>query len=96
MCEEKFASIPVQINHIFRVQNLWLLEVYQFNKWRMHKKNDGIINELSLLHGTRQNDPMGICQGEDGFDLRLSKKGSWGYALYFSDCIKYVDKFAHM
>ena len=62
----------------------------------MYKKNDGIINELTLFHGTKGNDPMVICEGEDGFDLRLNKKGSWGYALYFSENIVYADKFAHI
>ena len=94
-CEEKFMSMPMKIHHIVRVQNLWLLELYQFNKRRMYK-NDGIINELTLFHGTKGNDPMVICEGEDGFDLRLSKKGSWGYALYFSENIVYADKFAHI
>ena len=56
--EEKFVSMPVKIHHIVRVQNLWLMEVNQFNKWRMYKKNDGTINELTLLHGTKENDPM--------------------------------------
>ena len=87
-------SMPMKI-HIVRVQNLWLLELYQFNKLRMYKK-DGIINELTLFHGTKGNDPMVICEGEDGFDLRLSKKGSWGYALYFSENIVYADKFAYI
>ena len=94
--EEKFMSMPVKIHHIVRAQNLWLLEVYQFNKQRMYKKNDGTVNELALFHGTKGNDPMVICMGEDGFDLRLSKKGSWGCALYFSENIMYADKFAHI
>ena len=96
ICEDKFMSMPVKINHIVRVQNLWLMEVYQFNKWRMYKRNDGTINELTLFHGTKGNDPMVVCKGEDGFDLRLSKKGSWGHALYFSENIMYADKFAHI
>ena len=81
ICKQKFMSMPVKIYHIVRVQNLWLMEVYQFNKHRMYKKNDGTVNELTLSHGTKENDPMVICKGEDGFDLRLSKKGSWGCAL---------------
>jgi hypothetical protein len=72
------------------------MKVYQFDKWRMPKKNNGTINELTLFHGTKGKDPVVICEGEDGFDLRLSKKGSWGYALYFSENITYVDKFALM
>lgn len=70
--------------------------MYQFNKWRVCQKNDGVNNELTLFHGTRKSDPMTICKGEDGFDLRLSKKGSWGCALYFSESVAYADKFAHI
>ena len=49
------------------------MEVYQFNKWRMYKRNDGTINELTF-HGTKENDPMVIWKGEDGFDLWLRKE----------------------
>ena len=39
---------------------------------------------------------MAICKGEDGFDLRLGNKGSWGIALYFSESVSYADRFAHI
>ena len=94
--EQKFTdSIPVNVKQIIRVQNLWQWEAYQFSKYRIHHKNKGIINELTLFHGSKENDPMIICKGEDGFDLRLSNKGSWGVALYFSESTKYADRFAH-
>jgi hypothetical protein len=94
--EKKFtSSIPVTVKQITRIQNLWLWEVYQFNKYRIQHKNKGIINELMLFHGSKENNPMDICKGEDGFDLRLSNKGSWGVALYFAESIKYTDRFAH-
>ena len=95
--EEKFTSLmPVVVKQITRIQNLWLWEAYQFNKCRIIKKNDGVNNELILYHGTKENNPMIICKGEDGFDLRLSNKGSWGVVLYFSENTHYADRFAHI
>ena len=94
---EKFTSMmPVIIKQVTRIQNLWLWEAYSFNKYRMVQKNSGVSNELMLYHGTKENNPMAICKGEDGFDLRLSNKGSWGIALYFSENVCYADKFAHI
>ena len=71
------------------------MEVYQFNEWRIYKRNDGTVNKLTF-HGTKENDTMVICKGEYGFDLHLSKKGSWGHALYFSENVMYADRFAHI
>ena len=97
MCEDKFTSMmPVVVKQVTRVQNMWLWEAYQFNKYRMERKKRGIHNELILYHGTRENNPMVICQGEDGFDLRLSNKGSWGVALYFAENSPYADRFAYI
>ena len=87
--------MPVAVKQITRIQNLWLWEAYQFNKYRIQHKNRGIVNELVLFHGSKENNPMVICKGEDGFDLRLSNKGTWGVALYFSESSKYADRFAH-
>ena len=79
---EKFTSgTPVVIKQVTRIHNLWLWEAYCFNKYRMVKKNTGVHNELILYHGTKENDPMAICKGEDGFDLHLGDKGRWGIAL---------------
>lgn len=91
---EKFTTVlPVVIKQVTRIQNLWLWEAYCFNKYRMVQKNSGIHNELILYH---ENNPMAICKGEDGFDLRLGSKGSWGIALYFSESVCYADRFAHI
>ena len=94
---DKFTSVmPIVVKQVTRIQNLWLWEAYCFNKYRMVQKNSGVANELMLYHGTKENNPMAICKGEDGFDLRLSNKGSWGIALYFSESVCYADKFAHI
>ena len=42
--EKKFtSSIPVTVKQITRIQNLWMWEAYQFNKYRIQHKNKGII-----------------------------------------------------
>ena len=57
--ERKFtSSIPVTVKQITRIQNLWLWEAYQFNKYRIKHKNKGIVNELMLFHGSKENNPM--------------------------------------
>ncbi len=42
-----------------------------------------------LFHGTSQTDPQKIIKSEEGFDLRLSKAGMWGHAIYFAENSKY-------
>ena len=62
--ERKFTdSMPVSVTQITRIQNLWLWEAYQFNKYRIQHKNRGIVNELTLFHGSKENNPMVICKG---------------------------------
>ena len=45
---------------------MWLLEAYNFNKARMRVRNDGIIHEMDLFHGSGSNDPLEIACGEVG------------------------------
>ena len=61
----------------------------------MLKRNQGIINEMGLFHGSGSSDPLEIACGEDGFDVRLSRGGSWGCAIYLADSALYSDKFAY-
>lgn len=86
-------SLPVTIT---RIQNMWLLEAYNFNKARMRVRNDGIIHEMDLFHGSGSNDPLEIACGEEGLDLRLSRGGSWGYAIYLTESAQYSDRFAYL
>lgn len=95
-CEKLMKkSLPATIMNITRIQNMWLLEAYNFNKARMLKRNHGIIHEMDLFHGSGSIDPLEITCGEDGFDLRLSCGGSWGYAIYLSESAQYSDRFAY-
>jgi len=82
----------VQIN---RIQNTWLWENYVMHKKRLDLKNDGIINEKELFHGTRGNDPKFIYEGENGFDMRFSASGMWGQANYFAVNASYSHGYAH-
>lgn len=96
-CEKMILkSMHATVTNVVRVQNMWLWEAYNFNKRRMQKRNCGIVNEMELFHGTRCNSPLEIACGEDGLDVRLSNGGSWGHAIYLTDCALYADRFAHI
>ena len=82
---------------ITRIQNKWLWSKYAFERQRMMKKNNGVINELELFHGTRRNSPQNIHASETGFDMRYSKiGGNWGQANYFAEQASYTDNYAHV
>ena len=87
------SSTIVQIT---RIQNRWLWEKYDFQRKRMHKKNDGDINELELFHGTSNNDPKLIYENEIGFDMRYSNSGMWGQANYFAEKASYSHGYAYV
>lgn len=93
ICERLITkSLKVIITKITRIQNMWLWEAY---KARINRRNQGIINEMDLFHGSSSKHPLEIVCGEDGFDIRHSKGGTWGHAIYLSDSAQYSDKFAH-
>ena len=50
---------------------------------------------MDLYHGTSAEICDQIMYSEEGFDLRMSKEGSWGNAIYFaelSSCSKSYSK----
>jgi len=52
------ATLPSQnIVKIERIQNKWLWEKYYQHSERMNKKNEGVINEMLLFHGSRNTPP---------------------------------------
>ena len=94
--EQRFTqTMQNQIVQIDRIQNTWLWENYVMHKKRLGLKNDGIINEKDLFHGTRGNDPKLIYEGENGFDMRFSASGMWGQANYFAVNASYSHGYAH-
>ena len=73
---QKFLeSLPhAEIHEIIRIQNKWIWQQYVFERKRLHK-NKGAINEMELFHGSREAEPLSICNGMDGFDMRHSRGG---------------------
>ena len=84
-----------RINSVQRIQNTWLWDRYVKHRERLKLKNDGVVNEMELFHGTRDHDPRLIYEGEDGFDMRYSADGMWGRANYFAKNASYSDGYAH-
>ena len=61
----------------------------------MKRKNNDVINEMILFHGTRNTLPSTIYQDEEGFDMRFGRAGMWGNENYFAVNASYSDNFAH-
>lgn len=96
ICEKLITkSLQVIITKFTRLQNMWLCKAYNFNKARMNRRNLGTINKMDLFHGSSSKHPLEIVCGKDGFDIRHSKGGTWGHAIYLSNSAQYSDKFAH-
>ena len=95
--ESRFnATLPSKsIKCVYRIQNKWLWERYAQHKQRLSYKNNGSVNEKDLFHGTRNNDPKLIYEGEDSFDMRFSAQGMWGLANYFAVNASYSDSYAY-
>ena len=90
------STLPsTKVIEVTRIQNKWLWEKYVQHKQRLSLKNNGNINEMELFHGTRDNDPKLIYEGEDGFDMRFSSPGMWGLANYFAVNASYSYKYAY-
>jgi hypothetical protein len=77
-----------------RIQNKWLWERYSQHKERIREKNDGVVNEKELWHGSRKSSSENIYNSEEGFDMRFSSEGLWGQANYFAEKASYSDKYA--
>ena len=83
------------IGSIQRIQNKWLWERYILHKKRLLIENDGVVNEKELFHGSHNNDPKLIYEGQDGFDLKYSTEGVWGRANYFAVNASYSNSYAY-
>ena len=90
-------SMPgVHLIKVERIQNRRLWEKYDFCKKTQHIKNDGIMNEMRLFHGTRTNPPEKIYRSEHGFDFRFGRFGMWGKGAYFAVDASYSANYAYM
>jgi hypothetical protein len=47
-----------------------------------------------MYHGTSATQPIIIYKSEEGFDLRYSNQGMWGFANYFAKNSSYSNKYA--
>ena len=76
------VSLPhTEIHEIIGIQNKWMWQQYVFERKRLHDKNKGAINEMELFHGSREAEPLSICNGMGSFDMRHSRGGRWGSAI---------------
>lgn len=83
-----------RILHIERIQNRWLWSAHEQLRQRLLKKNEGVLNEKTLFHGTSNTPPNKTCDSEQGFDSRLSRPGFLGVGSYFATKARYSDHFA--
>ena len=51
---------------------------------------------MMLFHGTSNIPPEIIYQSEDGFDIRYSREGLWGNAVYFAVNSSYSNKYCYI
>ena len=55
----------------------------------MERKNEGVVNEKFLFHGTMGTKPSQIYISEQGFDFRYCTHGLWGVGTYFAEKASY-------
>ena len=83
-----------EIIRIERIQNKLLWQRYM-DCARRTMRFSGKLGEQFLFHGTRQNKPIDIYQGDAGFDMRYSRNGLWGKGNYFAVNASYSDGYCH-
>ncbi len=89
-------TLPLsRVQKIYRIQNKLLWDKYYESSRRMVEANDGVLREEMLFHGTRNNKPELIYEGDSGFDMRHSHQGLWGRGNYFAKNSSYSDSFAY-
>ena len=89
------STMPTSyIVSIMRIQSIWLWERHVSTKRRMFTKNKGIVNEKELFHGS-SSQAYKIYGGEEGFDMRYSAEGLWGFANYFAENASYSNSYAY-
>ena len=47
-----------------------------------------------MYHGTSDTPPIAIYKSEEGFDMRFSNAGMWGFANYFAKNSSYSNNYA--
>ena len=83
---------------IDRVQNLQLWEKYALEKGHMNRRNNGLMNEKLLFHGTRKINPKSVVQCLRGIDFRCSRRDHqllWGTGAYFAANANYSNRYSY-
>ena len=62
---------------------------------RMERKNEDVVNEKWLFHGTMDTKLSKIYTSEQSFDFCYSSYGLWGMGIYFTEKASYSHKYAH-
>lgn len=82
------------ITKVERIQNKILWATFQTQVKNYSIRNNGRKPCIKMLyHGTRGTPPAMIA--ESGFDMRFSKDGLWGQAIYFAVKSSYSHKYHH-
>lgn len=87
----------VLVRKIDRVQNVPLWEKYSLEGRQMSERNQGLLEQKYLFHGTGKTDPYVIARSESGIDFRYSSKERklmWGSGAYFAVKACYSDRFS--
>ena len=84
----------LKIEKIERVQNRKLWRAFQLEIEEVGLKNREEVQIGQLFHGTRQNPPQLIYEGEEGFNINFSNGGSYGKAIYFAFNSSYSNGYA--
>lgn len=97
--KQKFkVTMPIsQIVTITRIQNTWLWGKYcNYKKMLESQHGKNTIYEMELFHGTGENDPKLIYEGEHGFNYNMKKKHmhSSGQATFFARDASYADTYS--
>ena len=89
------AARLVQID---RVQNCQLWEKYALEKRHINQRNNGLVNEKLLFHGTRKNNPKSVVQSLTGIDFHCSRRDHqllWGTGAYFAANASYSNRYSY-
>ncbi|CDW79780.1 poly adp-ribose polymerase member 14-like protein [Stylonychia lemnae] len=87
-----FAQYQMKVLKIKRIQNKGLWYFFQQEALFIRKKNQKEPIIKDLFHGTTSNKPSMIYKSQDSLDVRFSQRGMWGFALYFTESLGYIDK----
>ncbi|CDW72412.1 poly adp-ribose polymerase member 14-like protein [Stylonychia lemnae] len=87
-----FTFYGYRVLKIKRIQCMRLWNLFQQEILSIKQKNNEYPAIEELFHGTKNNKPSKVYKNWDSLDVRYSKKGLWGQALYFTDSLSYITK----